>query len=59
MFPFYTIGRFANDHCVGANQMQGTCVVRGECQDDGGIPAGSCSTVTNQAVCCICKFFFS
>lgn len=36
--------------------MIGTCVVKGECGDGGGIPAGSCSTVTSQAVCCTCKY---
>ncbi|XP_036336598.1 uncharacterized protein LOC118746796 [Rhagoletis pomonella] len=52
-FPFYTIGRFANDVCTGANQLSGTCVVRGECSDNGGVAAGTCTTVTTQAVCCI------
>uniref|UniRef100_A0A034WPS7 uncharacterized protein LOC105232641 n=1 Tax=Bactrocera dorsalis TaxID=27457 RepID=A0A034WPS7_BACDO len=52
-FPFYTIGRFPNDVCVGANQLAGTCVVRGECSDNGGVAAGTCSTITTQAVCCI------
>lgn len=54
-FPFYTIGRFANEVCTGKNNLHGTCMVRGECADNGGVSAGGCSTITNQAVCCICK----
>lgn len=53
-FPFYTIGRFPNDVCNGRNNLIGTCLVRGECRDNGGIFAGSCSTITTQAVCCTC-----
>ncbi|XP_055913510.1 uncharacterized protein LOC129947103 [Eupeodes corollae] len=52
-FPFYTIGRFTNDVCTGTNSMKGTCQVRGECMDGGGITAGSCSSITTQAVCCV------
>ncbi|KAM7357956.1 uncharacterized protein ACRADG_003105 isoform 1-T1 [Cochliomyia hominivorax] len=52
-FPFYTIGRFANEVCTGKNNLHGTCMVRGECADNGGVSAGGCSTITNQAVCCI------
>ncbi|XP_065361164.1 uncharacterized protein LOC135954851 [Calliphora vicina] len=52
-FPFYTIGRFANEVCTGKNNLHGTCMVRGECADNGGVSAGSCSTITTQAVCCI------
>ncbi|XP_075150257.1 uncharacterized protein LOC142224369 [Haematobia irritans] len=52
-FPFYTIGRFQNEVCTGKNNLFGTCMVRGECSDNGGVSAGSCSTITNQAVCCI------
>ncbi|XP_037936135.1 uncharacterized protein LOC119670086 [Teleopsis dalmanni] len=52
-FPFYTIGRFENQVCIGSNNLDGTCMLSGECSDNGGIAAGSCSTVTSQAVCCI------
>lgn len=54
-FPFYTIGRFLNTPCVGSNQLLGTCVLNGECRASGGIVTGSCSTITRQAVCCVCK----
>lgn len=54
-FPFYTIGRFQNTPCQGKNKLLGTCVLDGECNKSGGIPAGSCSSITRQAVCCICK----
>lgn len=54
-FPFYTIGRFQNEVCTGKNNLYGTCMVRGECTDNGGVSAGGCSSVTSQAVCCICK----
>ncbi|XP_030385030.1 uncharacterized protein LOC115632153 [Scaptodrosophila lebanonensis] len=52
-FPFYTIGRFSNALCTGNNRLTGTCVLSGECTDTTGVAAGSCSTITNQAVCCI------
>ncbi|XP_055376739.1 uncharacterized protein LOC129608957 [Condylostylus longicornis] len=52
-FPFYTIGRFSNDLCIGKNLMSGTCVIKGECSDNGGVATGSCSTITKQAVCCV------
>ncbi|TDG53067.1 hypothetical protein AWZ03_000610 [Drosophila navojoa] len=52
-FPFYTIGRFSNDICLGNNLLMGTCMINGECKDNNGVAAGSCSTITNQAVCCI------
>ncbi|XP_022218497.1 uncharacterized protein LOC111071456 [Drosophila obscura] len=52
-FPFYTIGRFSNDICVGNNLLLGTCVIDGECSDNNGVAAGSCSTITAQAICCI------
>ncbi|XP_064541255.1 uncharacterized protein LOC135430497 [Drosophila montana] len=52
-FPFYTIGRFSNDICLGNNLLMGTCVINGECTDNNGVAAGSCSTITNQAICCI------
>lgn len=53
-FPFYTIGRFQNSECMGANNLIGTCVVGGECDDNGGIATGGCSSVTSQAKCCVC-----
>ncbi|XP_026847597.1 uncharacterized protein LOC6600581 [Drosophila persimilis] len=52
-FPFYTIGRFSNDICTGNNLLLGTCVIAGECTDNSGVAAGSCSTITTQAICCI------
>ncbi|EDX09783.1 uncharacterized protein LOC6737360 [Drosophila simulans] len=52
-FPFYTIGRFSNDICVGNNLLLGTCVINGECTDNSGVAAGSCSSITAQAICCI------
>ncbi|XP_034657705.1 uncharacterized protein LOC117894642 [Drosophila subobscura] len=52
-FPFYTIGRFSNDICTGNNLLLGTCVISGECSDNSGVGAGSCSTITSQAICCI------
>ncbi|XP_034483153.1 uncharacterized protein LOC117788479 [Drosophila innubila] len=52
-FPFYTIGRFSNDICRGNNLLIGTCQINGECKDNNGVAAGSCSSITNQAVCCI------
>lgn len=55
-FPFYTIGRFSNDLCRGNNLLIGTCQINGECTDNNGVAAGSCSSITNQAVCCICKY---
>lgn len=55
VFPFYTIGRFQNSVCSGSNSLAGTCVLAGECSDAGGIATGSCSTLTRQAVCCVCK----
>lgn len=56
VFPFYTIGRFQNTLCTGSNQLAGTCVLGGECADGGGIATGTCSTLTRQAVCCVCRF---
>lgn len=38
---------------MGANNLVGTCVIGGECDDNGGIATGSCSTVTSQAKCCV------
>lgn len=55
-FPFYTIGRFQNTPCEGKNKLSGTCVLYGECRSGGGISTGPCSSITRQAVCCICKF---
>ncbi|KAH8257033.1 hypothetical protein KR038_001735 [Drosophila bunnanda] len=52
-FPFYTIGRFSNDICTGNNLLLGTCVINGECSDNSGVAAGSCSSITSQAICCI------
>ncbi|KAH8364232.1 hypothetical protein KR084_004434 [Drosophila pseudotakahashii] len=52
-FPFYTIGRFSNDICTGNNLLLGTCVINGECSDNSGVAAGSCSSITAQAICCI------
>lgn len=54
-FPFYTLGRFQNTACIGSNRLLGTCVLGGECRAAGGIVTGSCSTITRQAVCCVCK----
>lgn len=54
-FPFYTIGRFMNSPCLGANQLMGTCVLAGECKQAGGIATGSCNSLTRQATCCVCK----
>lgn len=56
VFPFYTLGRFQNTPCTGTNQLEGTCVLGGQCSDNGGIATGSCSPLTNQAVCCICGY---
>lgn len=55
-FPFYTLGRFENSECMGSSNLIGTCGLAGECDDNGGIATGSCSTVTPQAVCCVCMF---
>ncbi|XP_055535733.1 uncharacterized protein LOC129724676 [Wyeomyia smithii] len=52
-FPFYTIGRIANVPCLATNGLTGTCLIRGECSDNGGLFGGSCSTLTNQATCCL------
>ncbi|XP_058828126.1 uncharacterized protein LOC131688017 [Topomyia yanbarensis] len=52
-FPFYSIGRIANIPCVATNGLTGTCLIRGECADNGGIFGGNCSTNTNQATCCL------
>ncbi|XP_017840026.2 uncharacterized protein LOC108597920 [Drosophila busckii] len=52
-FPFYTIGRFSNDLCLGNNLLMGTCMINGECKDNKGVAAGQCSSITQQAVCCI------
>ncbi|XP_029721877.2 uncharacterized protein LOC115263103 [Aedes albopictus] len=54
-FPFFTIGRIANTQCTGVNGLLGTCQVRGECDANGGIAMGACSSLTNQAVCCVFK----
>lgn len=54
-FPFYTVGRFVNAPCLGANQLMGTCVLHGECKKAGGVATGSCNSVTRQATCCVCK----
>ncbi|XP_058066210.1 uncharacterized protein LOC131215831 [Anopheles bellator] len=53
VFPFYTIGRVANAPCTSPAGLSGTCLVAGECKDNGGLPAGSCSSRTSQAVCCV------
>ncbi|XP_053674635.1 uncharacterized protein LOC128724938 [Anopheles nili] len=52
-FPFYTIGRIANVPCTSPAGQSGTCLIAGECKDNGGLASGSCSTRTNQAVCCV------
>uniref|UniRef100_A0AAG5D896 CUB domain-containing protein n=1 Tax=Anopheles atroparvus TaxID=41427 RepID=A0AAG5D896_ANOAO len=52
-FPFYTIGRIANVPCTSPSGLSGTCLIAGECRDNGGLASGSCSTRTNQAVCCV------
>ncbi|XP_053688704.1 uncharacterized protein LOC128737946 [Sabethes cyaneus] len=52
-FPFYSIGRIANVPCVASNGLTGTCLIRGECADNGGLFGGNCSTLTSQATCCI------
>ncbi|XP_055303711.1 uncharacterized protein LOC129569165 [Sitodiplosis mosellana] len=52
-FPFYTLGRFVNTPCLGSNQLMGTCVLRGECTDAGGVATGSCNSITRQAICCV------
>ncbi|XP_053664335.1 uncharacterized protein LOC128713500 [Anopheles marshallii] len=52
-FPFYTIGRIANVPCTSPSGLSGTCLIAGECKDNGGLSSGSCSTRTNQAVCCV------
>uniref|UniRef100_A0A8W7PGU9 CUB domain-containing protein n=1 Tax=Anopheles coluzzii TaxID=1518534 RepID=A0A8W7PGU9_ANOCL len=50
-FPFYTIGRIANVPCTSPSGLSGTCLIAGECKDNGGLASGSCSSRTNQAVC--------
>uniref|UniRef100_A0A182WBF9 CUB domain-containing protein n=1 Tax=Anopheles minimus TaxID=112268 RepID=A0A182WBF9_9DIPT len=52
-FPFYTIGRIANVPCTSPSGLSGTCLIAGECKDNGGLASGTCSTRTNQAVCCV------
>ncbi|CAO1389576.1 unnamed protein product [Diamesa hyperborea] len=55
-FPFYTLGRFSRESCVGSNQLMGTCVISGECDELGGTSAGraACSGAnTKQATCCV------
>ncbi|XP_070501537.1 uncharacterized protein [Chironomus tepperi] len=55
-FPFYTLGRFSQDVCVGSNSLTGTCMLKGQCNDLGGTLTGttSCSQAnTPQASCCI------
>ncbi|XP_061502776.1 uncharacterized protein LOC1270166 isoform X2 [Anopheles gambiae] len=52
-FPFYTIGRIANVPCTSPSGLSGTCLIAGECKDNGGLASGSCSSRTNQAVCCV------
>lgn len=57
-FPFYTVGRFENAICVGSNQLTGTCVLKGQCDDLGGTQTGNsaCSgSRSKQAQCCICE----
>lgn len=57
-FPFYTLGRFAQDVCVGTNSLIGTCVLGDECDDLGGTQTGRvpCSGANSkQASCCIGK----
>lgn len=58
-FPFYTVGRFENAICVGSNQLTGTCVLKGQCDDLGGTQTGNfaCSgSKSKQAQCCICEW---
>lgn len=57
-FPFYTLGRFQRQLCTGVNSLTGTCMVKGECIDTGGIVSANCTGLTqnNQAICCVCKF---
>lgn len=31
-------------------------MLNGECRSAGGIVTGSCSSITRQAVCCICEY---
>ncbi|CRK86160.1 CLUMA_CG000036, isoform A [Clunio marinus] len=55
-FPFYSIGRFAQDTCVGTNKLIGTCTLALQCSDIGGTTTGAtaCSQAnTRQASCCI------
>uniref|UniRef100_A0A336KGM7 CSON006753 protein n=1 Tax=Culicoides sonorensis TaxID=179676 RepID=A0A336KGM7_CULSO len=54
-FPFYTIGRFQRQLCTGRNNLYGTCMVKGECIDTGGINSGNCTGLTRnrQAICCV------
>ncbi|XP_055620810.1 uncharacterized protein LOC129765032 [Toxorhynchites rutilus septentrionalis] len=52
-FPFYTIGRIANIPCVASNGLTGTCMIRGECLENGGLSGGSCNNNTRQATCCL------
>ncbi|XP_063697912.1 uncharacterized protein LOC134828854 [Culicoides brevitarsis] len=54
-FPFYTIGRFERQLCTGRNNLYGTCMVKGECIDTGGINSGNCTGLTRnrQAICCV------
>lgn len=55
-WPFWSVGRIANSPCQSSNGLTGTCQIRGECDANGGIAYGTCSTLTTQSVCCVCKF---
>lgn len=55
-WPFWSVGRIANLPCQSSNGLTGTCQIRGECDANGGIAYGTCSTLTTQSVCCVCKF---
>uniref|UniRef100_A0A182M4H6 CUB domain-containing protein n=1 Tax=Anopheles culicifacies TaxID=139723 RepID=A0A182M4H6_9DIPT len=48
-FPFYTIGRIANVPCTSPSGLSGTCLIAGECKDNGGLASDtqSCGGSTN------------
>ncbi|XP_001849904.2 uncharacterized protein LOC6040518 [Culex quinquefasciatus] len=52
-WPFWSVGRIANLPCQSSNGLTGTCQIRGECDANGGIAYGTCSTLTTQSVCCV------
>ncbi|XP_067004462.1 cubilin isoform X2 [Anabrus simplex] len=50
-FPLFSVVRFSNAHCLGNNNLNGTCFTRRECTRYGGLASGTCGN--GLGVCCV------